>query len=616
MLARLAWCSLWLLLIAAEARAEPLRIDRSAEKMRVDGALREWRGAHFKELGSGDDARIRFALASADGGLYVGVEIYDELLVTGDRGDTVVLSLAMPRDKGVHASEVSLHPGRGQERARALLALDGGAPRAETRIPVVEGPLARGQGYVVEAFIPWGAVPGSERWQEGRAVLRFVDVDGKNDSTTLRSATETRPAELPKIALGVGQEDLLGSFLNDHDLVGIAPRHDWRENVSGDERPERVVLIGQYVVVFGPGFKDGASYSYHILPFPPDRGLKSAALSDLNGDGRRELIVSGRQQNDLGAREAWLVLRLDELGLAQLFGIELSKEVKGGLIENTLTLVPARGKTPPRFEQKVGRAIGLDATTFREQPASDLQPVLLPWGEVTSRTFGWDGKSYTLLEEKKRPATNAPMPAPTTTIVQPVASDDRGALIAAFKEQQGLPASAQPTQSLRANVLGGSAHEQLDVFGRVLLFTGPDVGGGSSFVSYGAPVNDAKDLLEVRASDVTSDGQAEILLRVRQPLGGANNAERELLIVLRGDAQGRFTRILAAEIARRMDARSIENQLELQGGALSIKPGKARGWAQDSYPFRDEASGGAARLLLPWLDKTIRYRYSGGALVP
>ena len=40
---------------AVPAAAQPLRVDRSAERMRVDGALREWKGAHFSTLGSGDD---------------------------------------------------------------------------------------------------------------------------------------------------------------------------------------------------------------------------------------------------------------------------------------------------------------------------------------------------------------------------------------------------------------------------------------------------------------------------------------------------------------------------------------------------------------------------------
>ncbi|HEY6881041.1 MAG TPA: hypothetical protein VI299_23610, partial [Polyangiales bacterium] len=509
-MARLAF---WLFtFVASIALAEPLRIERSQEKMKVDGALLEWRGATFRELGSGGDARVRFALASVEGGLYLGAEVYDDVLVTGEQGDAIVLTLVLPRDdKAVDTSELWLYPGRGSERARALVALNGAAPRAEPQVPVVEGPLSRGMGYVVEAFVPWRAIVGGARWQEARGGLRFVDRDGGKDQSVVRSDAHERASELPPLALAIGQQDMLGSFLSDHDLIGVPPRFDFHDNVAGDERRERVVILGQYVVVFGPGFKNGESYNYSVLPFAPDGGLRSAVLLDLTGDGRKELIASGRQSNPLGLREVWLVLELEDLGMKQLFGIETKKESKGGFLENTVSILPARGKELPRIEQKIGRALGLDATTYREDPATDLQPVLLPWGEVTARTFAFDGKKFSMVDEKKRSLPRALAVASAPVRDEPPPSAGRDALIAAFKQQQHIPASTLPTQSLQANIGFGPAPEQIDVFGKVLMFTGPEIGEGNGFMGYGAPVGEARDLLDVRAADVTGDNQAELL---------------------------------------------------------------------------------------------------------
>jgi hypothetical protein len=614
------------LALVSLAHAEPLRIDRSQEKMRVDGALLEWRGAHFRELGSGDDTRLRFAAASVDGGLYLGIELYDDTLVTG--GDVVVLTLAMPKDKGVDVSEVWLYPGQGSVRARALLARNGAAPQAESQIQIVEGPLAHGAGCVVEAFVPWAVIAGSEGWRDGRGALRWLDVDGKGAPSTLRSDPETRPAQQPRLALGFGQEDLLGSFLSEHDLVGVPPRYDFREDVAGDARKERVVIIGQYVVVFGPGFKNGESYSYNILPFSQDGGLRNAALIDLTGDGRRELVATGRQSNPLGLREAWVVFELEELGMQQLFGIELKKESKGGFLDNSVNIVPGKAaaqapgarelKSLPRIEQKLGRALGLDATTYHETPATDLQPVLLPWGEVTSRTFAYDGKKFGVVGETKRAlptAAVAAAPVASQAALPPESAPDHGALVAQFKRQQGLPTDLRASQLVRANVFGTEALEQVEVFGRLLLFTGPDVGEGNGFMSYGAPVGDPRDLLEVRAADVTGDTQAELLLRVRQTLSGAEGVQRELLAVLRADAEGRFARVLLVEVARRQGQSAIENQLAVKNGVLTITPGIAKGWAANAYPFTNEATGGAQRLLLPWLDKPVRYGWTDRGLV-
>jgi hypothetical protein len=609
------------------AHAAPLRIDASAERMRVDGALKEWRGARFSELGSGDDASVRYALATADQGLYVGAEIRDERLVTGTSGDALVLTLAMPVEGGAwRASELWLHPGEsGREKARALLGEGRGAKRSDARIKIVEGPRAQGEGYVIEAFIPWALVTGAEIWEQGRGSLRFVDVDGKGVESTLASTDQKTASELPRLAAGMGQSDLLGSFVQAKHLVGVEPRYDFRSNVSGDAVTERVAIVDKYVVVYGPGYKRGETYGYYALPIGVGGGIKHAELLDLTGDGTRELAITLRQQNALGAREIWLAVSLDEGALAPLFQVELKKELKGGFVDSKLAIV-TRGQRVPRLDVSVGRASGLDASTYREGSSEDAQPILLPWGEVESRSYGWDGASFAVVSEKKRaptPSAASAQPAKTAAVEtarveSPAQEPTRVDVLALFKRQQQLPASAKPSRTLSANVAFGAASEQLDVFGSTLVITGSEVADGTGYVTYGLPLESASDLLDVRAADVTGDRIDELLVRVRQKLVGSDAAKgvtRELLSVLRSDESGRLSRALLVEVARRKDDSAIENQVSAQAGALTIEPGRTKGWTQASYPFAAQGVGGAGALLLPWRDRSVRYRLEGNALV-
>lgn len=610
------------LLFAASARAAPLRIDASAERMRVDGALREWRGARFVELGSGDDASLRYALATADGGLYLAAELRDDKLVAGEQGDALVLQLAMPDARGGYvASELTLHPGEsGRSKASARLLSDG-KPRSEPRLQVVEGPRASGPGYVLEAFVPWSAIRGAELWEQGRGALRFLDVDaGKRVETTLASAEAARPSELPRLALGEGQLDLLGSFLLAKGLPGVEPRFDFRADVAGDAQPERVAVVNEFVVVYGPGFKHGETYGYYALPYGTGGGLKSAELSDLTGDGRAELVTVVRQQNSLGARELWLALRIDEDSIAPLFSVELKKELKGGFVDNQLALVrQAKGQ---RVEVKVGRAQGLDERTYNEARATDAEPILLPWGELEARSYAFDGTRFAVVDEKRRkpsssaaaPAAASAVPSATQAVVEPAVGEAE--VLAAFKAQRKLPASAQPSHTLRANLLGGAKKERIDVFESSLVVSGPEVGDGRGYFAYGVPVSDARELLELRAVDVTGDGLDELLVRTRQTLSGADGVTRELLLVLRAE-NGRLARLLLAEIARRKQGEgAIENRVRTAAGTLVIEPGTAKGWSAASYPFSSDAVAGATPLLLPWRDRAVSYTLRGATLAP
>jgi hypothetical protein len=616
------------LLFASFSAAQSLRIDQSGERMRVDGALREWKGARFVTLGTGSDASARFALATADGGLYLGAEIEDEQLVraagVGARQDALVLTLVMP-DSGadvpdVRATELWLHAGQRGQKAAAGLAREGQAPKPEPRIKVVEGPRDAGQGYVIEAFVPWSLIPNSEIWEQGRAALRYEDVDeGTKVESVARSAPATRASELPRIVLGEGQGDLLGAFLSSRELAGVEPRFDFRGNVYGGRAPERVVIVDRFVVMYGPEYKKGEAFGYLALPLSGGGSLKSAVLADVTGDQRDELLVVVRQKNELGGRELWMALNLAGEDPAPLFAIELRKEVSGGAIDNELALIGG-GKGPQRIRVQVGKARGLDAASYRENPARDAEAILLPWGEVEARTYQFDGTRFAVVEEKKRAvATTSAREAPEATVEsepEQLEEPTLDALLALVKKELKLPASARPQKQLSANVFGGAATEALCVFGTTLVIAGGDLGDGASYMAYGLPITSPGDFQYLGTGDVTGDGAREIFVRIKQVLSGADGVYRELAMVLRFDELGRFGRALLADVTRRKGASVVANRVRTHDGKLTILPGSSEGWDAESYPFTNEATGGAERLLLPWADGPVSYRLEGGRFVP
>jgi hypothetical protein len=489
-------------LSASQVRAEtPLRVDQSGERMRVDGALREWKGARFTSVAGRGETRLRFALATADGGLYVGAEIEDDRLLrsqgAGPKQDALVLTLAMPAAAGAQVTELWLHAGEaGRSRAVAALRSGRGGLRDDARIKVVEGPRDGGAaGYVLEAFIPWAAVAGAEIWEQGRGALRYEDVDASGRApTVVATADATSPERLPALALGDGQRDLLGAFLEAQQLTGVKPRFDLRGNVYGGALPERVAIVDKFVVVHGPEYQKGESYGFLTLPLGTGGGIKDAQLIDLTADGRAELVTTLRQRNELGAREVWMVYSLAEESPRAAFGVELRKEVAGGFVENTLSL-ERRAAKPPRIVVKPGRTANLAADSYRESAAADVQPIILPWSGVKARTFGHVDGSFSLIDELRvasagtggAPHAASTEVAPATPELEPIAPSVE-ALLAHFKAQQKLPRGLAPRRRQHGNLGFGPEREQLFEIDRHLVVVGPEVGQGASFLAYTLPV--------------------------------------------------------------------------------------------------------------------------------
>ncbi len=600
--------------------------------VRVDGSLRDWRGVRFVDVGSGDDASLRYALRYDSEGLYVAAVVRDDRHVRTARPatteDAVILTLAMPAGPRYQTVEVWLYAGvPGRQAGSAAIGPVGQRPRPLAAARVIEGPLrGGGQGYALEAFVPFSAVPGSGRWQDGRGAIRLRDVDREARPEVEAEHASVRvdarhPERLPPLEPTGGERGMLRQFLRSRGLEGTRPRHDLRGDVTGDSRPERVLVVDRFALVMGTGYRDGAAFDYFDLPVVSAAGVRAAELVDLTGDGKRELVMTLRQSNDRGSRDLWQVYAVDEERIRPVFGIEIRKETREGFVEARLRVRRAR-RGAPLVEVTTGESRGLDADNLRESPPADVEAMLVPWGPVLSKTWQWDGSRFAVVRERTNPAVAQAAERPTRARrararaqepeqAQAPAIED---LIGAFKRQAGLPARARPRFQTTANVAEGREQEEVMVFGSILLVVGPGFRGGTSWFHFELPAAAPGDVLSVETADLTGDGREEILIRVRRSV---EDVRREVLLVHQFRPTG-FPRLLAVEVAREQGGSRLENEVGVLRGrrarVLEIGPGRARGWDRESWPFADGTGDGVDPILLPWRDSAVRYEYRGGRL--
>jgi hypothetical protein len=630
--------------VAAAQIALPLaQVDASA--IRIDGSLREWSEVRRADVGSGSDGSMSVALGYSDTGLYVIAQVTDDRMIRtsghGATEDAIIVTLAFPNGRSLRGTELWLYAGESGSSAAAITSGGVGARRqsAVRGAEIVEAPYSAGGagGYTLEAFIPWSRIPGSARLDEGFGAVRLRDVDelahptverepnlGTVDARNLGSMLPLRPAG--------GEAAVMESFLSAQGLSGSLPSHDFHEDVTGDARPERVSIVERFVVVMGGG---AAGFSFMAIDVESPADLTQVRLEDLTGDGKAELTLVARQRGTGGSRDLFEVVSFSGSSPAMIFGIETREETPIGTVESRVRVERGRRGRPAGLVVSTVAARGVDAASWRMAPASDVEAVLLPWGPVRERTYRWDGTRFARESERENPdyvdpATVAASSSGGSSSGSSGASSGSGAsassgstpsapgldaLIAAWRTQAGIARTARPRFDLTANLAGDATTERLLVFGTRLVVVGTAFREGTGWFEYGIPAATEGDLLDVSAADLTSEGRAEVLFRIRQNIG---DVRREVVVIHHFTPEG-FPMLMTREVAREQAGNRIENEIVTTGGRLEIRPGTARGWTQATWPFAESTGpspDGVEPLLLPWRDRAVRFRHERGRLVP
>jgi hypothetical protein len=186
--------------------------------------------------------------------------------------------------------------------------------------------------------------------------------------------------------------------------VSGKPSFDFVTDVAGDRGPERVLIHGKDMVVFGKGFREGLSYAFIAVGVAEAKDILDATARDLTGDGKAEIIVRAvlhaKASKALGGdtvdRHAFMVYAVQGDGLVRIFGAETGRALGKDQIVGAVSFVPARRGFD--LELRPSRAIGWTEQTYPfpidTTTAGGLEPLLLPWSGG-SRKYRYDGKSFT-----------------------------------------------------------------------------------------------------------------------------------------------------------------------------------------------------------------------------
>jgi hypothetical protein len=611
--------------VASTFRAD--LVERGAP-VRVDGVLGEWPAriaAKQVVRGSGEGTAFAAALQYDDAKLYVAGEVTESSFVRThqfkDEEDHASLVLAFPSGGSFAVYEVGLFagvPGESAGEVRWLGAGRGEVPGAK----IVESPI--NGGYAFEAQIPWSAFPEARTVRVGlRGVARYYDAQNGQMRTILATGpgdTQT-PAGLPWLPTEP-EQTVIETLLIPKQL-SQTPRAEVICDVAGDAMKERVAVYDRFFTISGPGFRGGKEFFYRDLAAE----LVKLEARDLLGRGKDDLLLRRRFAAPGGSREwfeIWSLAKSDEP--ATLFAHEIA--VSGSNGKHLANAVHVGGR---EIDVSTEQAAGWDAGSYKEPVATDIEPILLPWGSVKSQTYRFDGTKFAKVHETAQaPSAAAPRTASreeARPIDPPTPEVKKGGdlgkqLLEQYKRDKGLPADTKPRFDLAVHVDGDPRPERVILMGRDLVIFGPGFRGGTQYATLTLQqFADAADIKDVTARDLTGDGGADIVVRGARhvaPAGGGETLDLDAMFVY--EVKGaQITRIFAIETGREQGPKRIQGLVQFvpaRGGKsfdIDVRPGAAKGWTEKTYPWPQEQPGGAIEpLLLPWGGVAgVRYVWNG-----
>jgi len=598
---------------------DPINVDGVPKEFTLVPALTNAKGTpagiSFK-CGLAYDARdVYFA------GDVTGVKLRHLRRFTPDE-DYSTLDVAAPGGSPV---EVAVFPGKPGEMAGVVRVHGRNVPGAR----VVEA--EKDDGYTFEAVIPWSALAPSTVRIGIRGVAAFHD--GTRAVIATGDGDASSPRDMPALPTAPEQA-LVEMFLAPKGLLQTLPKFELLADITGDSMKERVAVYDHYLTVVGPTYREGKEFFYR------DLGAQVTGLEarDVTGRGKRDLVLHREFGSGASTRE-WLDVWTffgDEP--TTTFSHEISVASGGKRVADAVHL--GRGEIDVTYEP----ATGWDAASYDEPRASDTEPVILPWGQVKSQTFRFDGKTFLKAREVAQkgiaPTQRVIATAPTTTAtpitttrVEPATPAQHAGgnlssqLLARYRADRGVPASERPRVDIQVQVDGDARPERVLLIGRDIVVFGPGFKGGNGYAYLTLSQFDGpSDIEEMTARDLTGDGAADLVVRgvrhvnAQMPDGRAGRIDSHVMFVYQVKNE-QLTRVFGIETARAEGQKRIQGLVQLVPGRgnhgfdVDVRPGVARGWTQRTYPFSQDPPGGALEpLLLPWggIDH-LHYAFNGTA---
>jgi hypothetical protein len=603
-------------------------------KIRIDGDLREWPNKMTDlgetldgKAGSGDP-RVAATVAYDENSIYVVLKVFDKAIVrtaaAGEKEDHATLYLSFPKGQ---TYAVDLYPGK-PGKVGGVVKIKG---NAVTQAKIVEAPTDKG--LSVETQIPWTAFPEAAKTRVGlRATVTYTDADGGGITAVIGTSQAKSGKAMPPLLLA-NEQGLQDQIIKAKGLPS-SPSREAFGNVAGDSMVERVAVWGGNLVVIGPHFRGGKEYYFADLGVSDAGMVDRLELVDFDGDGKDEIVVQKRVGDSEKYRDVITVIKVgrdDQPFLA--FAHEVGIKTADGSIKNKVKISKAG------VEIAQGESEGFDAGNFSEVQPGDMGATLLPWETVGSRSFAWKGKGFEAAGETgftpkasagggggKKPKSGKPKsdepPAPPKPR-PPTADELLDRVYALYKKDRG--AGGKPRFDFVTDVAGDRGPERIVIHGSDIVVFGKGFREGLSYAFIAVGVKEPQDILDATARDLTGDGKAEIIIRAvlhakaSKALGGDVVTRHALMVYgIQGDG---LVRIFGAETGRSLDKNQILGAVAFtptrRGFDIELKPNRAIGWTEQSYPFPPDTTtaGGLEPLLLPWSGGSRKYKYDGKSFV-
>jgi len=188
-------------------------------------------------------------------------------------------------------------------------------------------------------------------------------------------------------------------YRKDRKMKKAEPRFDFVTDVAADEQMERVIVHERDLVVWGPGFMDGATYTYTTMGFASPEDILHVTARDLTGDGKAEIMARGvlhaEASEELGGatvdRHAVFVYKVVGNRMQRVLAAETGRALGNNRVLGVMTF---RGST---IELRPGLAVGWTKRTYPfpedTEPGGGLEPLPLPWSDW-SHTYRFDGSTF------------------------------------------------------------------------------------------------------------------------------------------------------------------------------------------------------------------------------
>ena len=341
----------------------------------VDGLLGDWKGVAGLDLG-GNDANLSASLrCNIEGStLYLVVDVRDQVFIrrpeAGPGDDHLELTLEGKR--------LQLWPGD-NAKAKLKAVWAGGPPRGVKLATALQE-----HGWALELSVPLGSLPHLHKGSPSLKLLASV-----YDSDTHGPKPE-RQVHFDGLIAFAGAVGGLDAFLDDRKL---AKSDVWKELPLrfGKEAAARLYAAGRFLAAVSDG------YVYLELPIKERADVRDLRVVDLAGDGRDTVFVRYLERGAPGAdgptsREILAGYRFNREEVRRVFAVEVGK-ISGPRKLDTKVSFPRRGKATDLLLEAVP-AVGVpDATAWKESPADDVIPILLPWVEKRA-LYQFRGEEY------------------------------------------------------------------------------------------------------------------------------------------------------------------------------------------------------------------------------